>query len=614
MPIPAWVPDDDAVARANVTSFARDQGLSGYPALWRWSVDHRSAFWQAVIDRLGVVFRRPPVRVLDLSERVEHARWLPGAELNIVDSCFQGDPDAVAVIHERDGALHEMTYGELEVLVSRAAEAFQPDEAVAIVMPMTLKSVVAYLGIVKAGGVVVSIPDSFSAPEIAARLEIASAATAVTQDVVVRSGRRFAMAEKVRTADARRRIVVRTDDSSPLLDGEVSWSELTAGRGVSADSHVGPAERHTNVLFSSGTTGAPKAIPWTHLTPLKAAMDGHFHQDLHPEDVVCWPTNLGWMMGPWLIYASLINGAAMALFDDAPTGRAFGEFVRDAGVSMLGVVPSLVATWRSTGCMEGLDWSGIRCFSSTGEASNEADMRYLMELAGGRPVIEYCGGTEIGGGYLTGTVVQPSVPAAFSTPALGLDVEILDDGGRPAEEGELFLVPPSIGLSGELLNADHDSVYYEGTPRAGLRRHGDRFARLEGGYFRAMGRADDTMNLGGIKVSSAELERVVADVTGVREAAAVGVPPPGGGPDRLVVFAAPEPGVPADPKRWMEEIQGEIRRRLNPLFKVSEVVTLDALPRTASNKVMRRVLRRRLIEGDVGRAGGGAGDSQDRAR
>ena len=110
-------------------------------------------------------------------------------------------------------------------------------------------------------------------------------------------------------------------------------------------------------------------------------------------------------MGPWLVYAALMNKAAMALFSGAASTRKFAEFVEDAGVTMLGLVPSLVSVWRRTGCLDGLDWSQIRAFSSSGECSNPHDMLYLMSRAGYKPVIEYCGGTEIGGAYITGTVV-----------------------------------------------------------------------------------------------------------------------------------------------------------------------------------------------------------------
>jgi acetyl-CoA synthetase len=326
-------------------------------------------------------------------------------------------------------------------------------------------------------------------------------------------------------------------------------------------------------------------------------MDGHFHHDIRPGDVVAWPTNIGWMMGPWLIYASLVNGACIALFEGAPTGPEFCRFVDRAGVTMLGVVPSLVRTWRETVATDGADWSRVRVFSSTGEPSNRYDYLWLMSRAGYRaPVIEYCGGTEIGGGHLTGSVLQTQSPATFSTPALGLDVAILDDDGRPVGdggEGELFVVPPSIGLSQTLLNRDHDAIYHDGCPTGpngeALRRHGDQVARLGCGYFRAHGRADDTMNLGGVKVSSRELEVVLDHHPAVYEAAAVGVPPAGGGADRLVVFAVLKDDVPADDLR--AELQREISEHLNPLFRIHDLVVVDSLPRTASNKLMRRELR-----------------------
>ena len=239
-----------------------------------------------------------------------------------------------------------------------------------------------------------------------------------------------------------------------------------------------------NILFSSGTTGEPKAIPWTQTTPIKCAVDAHFHQDVHPGDVLVWPTNLGWMMGPWLIFGSLMNRATIGLFYGAPTGRAFGEFVQDSRATVLGVVPSLVKTWRTSGCLAGLDWSAIKVFTSTGECSHADDMRWLMQQAGGKPVIEYCGGTEIGGAYITGTLARPCIAGTFNTPTLGLDVVILDEQGQPADSGEVFLLPPSIGLSNSLLNKDHHEVYFAGTPpgpgRAILRRHGDEMEVLPG--------------------------------------------------------------------------------------------------------------------------------------
>lgn len=365
---------------------------------------------------------------------------------------------------------------------------------------------------------------------------------------------------------------------------------------------MGPDDA-ANILFSSGTTGDPKAVPWTHTTPIKCAMDGYLHHDIHPGDVVAWPTNLGWMMGPWLIFASLVNRASMMLYYGSPVSREFCVMVQDTGVTMLGLVPAIVRAWKAADTPHDLDWSHIKVFSSTGEPSNPGDYLYLMSLANYRPVIEYCGGTEIGGGFVCGTVVQPASPSTFTTPAFGISFYILDDKNQETEIGELFLVPPSIGLSNRLINRDHHEVYFTDTPPAPggelLRRHGDEKQSLPGGYYRALGRADDTMNLGGIKISSAEIERVVTHVEGVSETAAIAVSPPGGGPSQLVVYAVPKPDAKPDKFELRMGMQRAISKGLNPLFKVQDVIVVDSLPRTASNKVMRRVLRKEYEEAGV---------------
>lgn len=593
---PSWIPDEATIDAANVTGLMADLGLADLAALHRWSVEDRDAFWSTVVDRLGIVFAVAP-RAVRASDDPRRPGWFPGARMNIVESCWRGSPDRLAVVHRRGGTVVRTSLAELREAAMRfaagvVARGWEPGTRVAIAMPMNLEAVVAYLGIVAAGGVVVSIADSFAPDEIATRLRITDPVAVVTQDVVRRGGKLLPMYDKVVAAGAPEAIVVDTGAGVELRRGDRPYDAFPAAEPLPAAVVVEPGHP-SNILFSSGTTGEPKAIPWDHTTPIKAAMDGRYHQDIHAEEVVAWPTNLGWMMGPWLIYAALLNGAAFALYDDVPTGRGFCEFVVEAGVNVLGVVPSIVAAWRAGDALDGLDWSGVRVLSSTGEASRPDDYAWLMERVGA-PVIEYCGGTEIGGGYISATVVEPAVPSTFTMPTLGWDLRILDEDGRPTDEGEVFLVPPSIGMSVELLNRDHDAVYYGGLPAADvpLRRHGDRMRRLPDGRYRAEGRVDDTMNLGGIKVSSAEIERVVGGVEGVGEVAAVAVPPPGGGPERLVLFVVPHGTVAADDLR--AAMQARIRTALNPLFKIDRVVLVDALPRTASQKVMRRELRRRL--------------------
>lgn len=677
--------------------------------------------------------------MLQTADNPDEIRWLPGARFNIAEAALctrHAASPAIVWAHESSPTqLARVSLGQLkqrcqQVAAALAAAGFTPGDAIAINMPMTVEAVVIYLGIIYAGCAAVSIADSFAPSEISTRLQIAHTKAIFVQDVILRGGKAHPLYQRVVQAQGPLAFVLPAlpgkDLQVQLREGDMSYEDFLSQADAEGQvaPHVADAYDTCNILFSSGTTGQPKAIPWTHTTPIRSAANAFFHQDVREGDTVAWPTNLGWMMGPWLVFAALLNGATIALFQGSPLGRGFGVFIQSAGVSMLGLVPSIAKAWRASDCMKGLSWDHLRCYSSTGEASSPEDYHWLAALAGYKPVIEYCGGTEIGGGFLGGTLVQPQAPSHFSTPTIGCRLALLDDqevqwdslqesgGGQQPESrgygkavsGELALVPPLLGSSQRLLNKSHYEVYYEGMPGLGgvqgaLRRHGDEVEHLPGGFFVAHGRCDDTMNLGGIKVSSVELERVViASVPAVMEAAAVGLTPPGGGPEQLIMFlvlhqdaevvkssppqappassvnaqqrsqtqedvqptqkqtgnkvgvsssldsiweafhqikdvaASVAPGVTdmaaaaaqgdaaslagqqqtgpdvqalqsspqqagndqADLHELKVKCQQAIRSSLNPLFKLEKVLLRDSLPRTASNKVMRRLLRDEL--------------------
>ena len=622
-PPPAWFPTDEDITKANITPIMAELHIKTYPEFHAWSVANRDTFWQLMIDTLDI--KATDVYTEAQKDATGIATKL--ANLNIVESCLNTADDAIAIITQRenDENLKTLTYHELESLTNRVANGLVnigliQGDTVAIDMPMNAESVAIYLGIVKAGCVVVGIADSFAPDEIATRLRIGKAKAIFTQDYINRAGKRLPLYEKVIAANAPKAIVFSADSKINLAmqkpcesgntvapiqrEDDMTWQDFLSDNETFTAVPCHP-DAHTNILFSSGTTGEPKAIPWTHTTPIKTAADAYLHHDIHPGDVLAWHTNLGWMMGPWLIYASLINRATIALYDGVPTGRDFGVFVQNAKVSMLGVVPTLVRAWKNTGCMHGLDWQAIRAFSSTGECSNPEEMLFLMSLAGYKPVIEYCGGTEIGGGYITGTRVQPAAPSAFTTPALGVDFLLFNENGEPTDNGEVFILPPSLGLSTSLLNVDHNEVYFAGTPQPNLRRHGDAIERFGNGFetepwlagtkYRVHGRVDDTMNLSGIKVSSAEIEEVLNVVDEIQETAAVAVSPKDGGPSQLVIYAVLAASRSEPTKQELHAtLQTTLSYHLNPLFRIHDVVIVEALPRTASNKVMRRLLREQL--------------------
>ncbi|XP_059628797.1 probable CoA ligase CCL12 [Cornus florida] len=600
--------------------------VTSFDLFQEFSVQHPEVYWSIVLKELSVLFREVPNCILDTSVTSKHGgTWLPGSVLNIAECCLlsannsKKQDDSLAVVWRAEGCddshVNHMTVKELREQVMLVANAldtmFTKGDAIAIDMPMTVTAVIIYLAIILAGFVVVSIADSFAAKEIATRLRVSKAKAVFTQDFIVRGGRKFPLYSRVVEAAPYKAIVISgtgKDVDIQLRKQDLSWKDfLSSVNHLPRPIHYSPVYQPigsvTNILFSSGTTGDPKAIPWTQLSPIRAAAEAWAHNDVQAGDIFCWPTNLGWVVGPILLYACFLNGATLALYHGSPLGRGFGKFVQDAGVTNLGTVPSLVKAWKSTQCMEGLDWTKIKVFGSTGEASNVDDDLWLSSRAYYKPIIECCGGTELASSYIQGNLLQPQAFGAFSSASMSTGFVILDEHGVPFPDnkacvGEVGLFPLYMGATDRLLNADHEEVYFKGMPiykGMQLRRHGDIIKRTTGGYIVVLGRADDTMNLGGIKTSSVEIERVCdwADES-VLEAAAVSVSPANGGPEQLAIFVVLKNGFNRDPEKLKMKFSRAIQTNLNPLFKVSIVKIVPEFPRTASNKLLRRVLRDQL--------------------
>ena len=710
---PSWIPTENVIEESNIAKMMKQLDIQTYQEFYNYSITQRSAFWNRSLEHIGIVWDREPTQVFPQECSATNQSYFADGRLNITDSLWnKRDPHEPAIIYAMESAprdLQTMSFATLSKLSNQISNALlhvvQPGDAVAICMPMTPESIALYIGIVQAGCVVVSIADSFSAPEIATRCRIANAKAIVTQDVLYRGAKVLPLYPRVvqaveeihRTSKAKSKqpppndpgeykeskfdedydmnealeesplsiIVVpgllhagpypRLKDMSrsesgtwndkdadgnpvPLHDSihlrsmDMDWHSFLSHRSDEFTSIKCAATDACNILFSSGTTGDPKAIVWSHTTPFKCAVDGFYHQNISPGETVCWPTNLGWMMGPWLLY-QFLNGATLAIFNGVTSTNAFCQFVDHARIDMLGVIPSLVKSWQARNATEGCDWSHVKRFSSTGEASDPVNYLWLASrVQGYAPIIEYCGGTEIGGSFLSSTIVSPNVPSMFSTPVLGSKITILpsevsygsnridpleafaekSDNTTTQFSGEVALLPPTVGLSTKLLNRSHFSTYFEGMPKGPrgeiLRRHGDEIERVYSvfpkelplPYYRALGRCDDTMNIGGIKVGSVEIERVCNLVPSIQETAAIGVPPRGGGPNLLVIYVVlrEREGLLTNEEMasLKSAMQRNIKTKLNPLFGISDVHITKLLPRTASNKIMRRLLRDEYIE------------------
>ncbi len=599
----SFIVDDNVAKTTHLAQFMYETGHKTLQSFHAWTVHQREAFWEKVLQKLTIYFTSPPKKICDLSKGVEYPTWLLGAKLNITDSCFTAPPHKTAIIFSKNNTLQKFSYHELlqttnNIANNLIAAGCKAGDPIGIIMPMHFTSIAIYLGIIRMGGIAVPVPESFSAEEICKRLTISQVKIVFTQDQIQRDKDIFPLYQKVMQLPSSITIIVHqeTQQNTPLRISD-SYLEkfLQSNRSLNYHACIRDPSDDCTILFSSGTTGSPKAIPWTHLTPVKAASDAFLHLNIQSNDVIAWPTSLGWMMGPWLIFAALINKATIALSNHSPTNAAFCQFIEKTKVSVLGVVPTLVAKWRENKATDHTNWKDIRLFVSTGECSNPEDMLFLASRAGYKPIIEYCGGTEIGGAYITSTLIENNAPSILTTPAMGIDFILLDEQGRSADRGEVALIPPSIGLSTKLLNANHHAIYYENMPTLPehtlLRRHGDAIERLAENKYRMLGRIDDTMNIGGIKVSASEIERTLIPIDFIQEVAAIAVSEESG-PTKLIIYVVlNNTNQHIEKNKLHDLLQKHINQHLNPLFHIDAVILLDKLPRTISGKILRRELR-----------------------
>ncbi|ABG60223.1 AMP-binding protein [Cytophaga hutchinsonii] len=607
-----WAPEQYPI-QSNLHEEIKKSGNTSYPAFYSWSIDKKEGFWKAMIDSLSIKFEQPYSSVLEKSDDPDQVHWLKNARFNIVESCFQAASEQAAIFYqaEQSSEIHTISYGALKQKVIQYASGlskngFAAHDRIILYLPFSIDAIAFYLACIYMGAEPVLVSDSFSAQELTKRIAIIKAKAVLTTDQYWYADKKIAVLPKVLEANPCRIILYSEEQSDASTiranKADLLLSDLLDVYGTSYPPYYHTTADTISILFSSGTTKEPKALPWKAATPIKCAVDGKLLQDIHAGDVVTWTSGMGWMMAPWLIFAALLNKASIAVYGGAYSKKEFLDFTVQTHVTVLGTIPSVVKSWRAQAFQPVANWK-VRIFSSTGEPSDAEDYFYLMYLNNfNAPIIEYCGGTEIGGGYISNVVELPIALSSFNTPAPGSTFILLDENKHVVEQagaGEVFLIPPAIGLSQEILNKSHAEEYYANLPVLPayplLRRHGDGFHKttIEGtAYYRSMGRTDDSMNLGGIKVSAVEIETVVNTHPDIIESAAVALQSTGGGPERLVVFV--HTTHETDNVQLQKELQKIIQAELNPLFKIYDLVFKENFPRTASNKLMRKELRKEL--------------------
>ncbi len=621
-----WRADQEYLGRSRALEFMGLHGIESYEELMRRSVDDIEWFWDAAVDYLGIPFSLPYRTTLDDRDGPAFARWFTEGGINFSEACVDRwaaqDPGRVALAAEReDGSQSVYTFGELLEAVERAAGALAEAGAgkgatVASYLPMGPEGIITMLAAARIGAVYVPIFSGFGAEAVAARLEACRPAVLVTADGYTRRGRPAAMKEladqAVEAAGVPPSVLVvsylgRTD--APWTPGrDRSWEEALASAERLAAAPTA-AEDPVLLAYTSGTTGRPKGVVHVQggLT-VKLAQEGAFQCDFQPGDRVMWMTDMGWIMGPWMVGAGLANGASLGCYDgapDYPTPARTWQLAESLGLTFLGVSPTLIRALQPRGAHHAAsaDLSSLRGFGSTGEPWNPDPWWWLFrDVGGGRiPIINISGGTEVGACLLSVSTLQGIKPTSLGGPALGMAVEVYGQDGRPVrgEVGELVCTKPWPAATRGFWGGEDDrylETYWSRWPDVWV--HGDWASIDEDGFWYLHGRSDDTLNIAGKRIGPAEIESAAVAHPGVVMAAAVGIPDSVKG-EVIALYAVPAPSAEGG-GALAAEISEAVVQNLGKAFRPAAVELVDDLPRTRSAKIMRRVVRARALGEDAG--------------
>ncbi|MCC6259315.1 MAG: AMP-binding protein [Anaerolineales bacterium] len=612
-----WKPSAEDVERANLTAFMRTHQLQSFTELMQKSTDDVNWFTDAILKFLDVQFYEPYLKAADLSTGIQFPKWCVDGKMNVVHNCLDKwqaaeDQDRAAIAFEgEEGSVRTLTYAELYRQVNKTANALRAlglgkGDAIGIFMPMTPEIAIALLAIAKIGGIILPLFSGYGAGAIVSRMTDANAKALFASDGAFRRGKAVEMksvadeaAEQIPTL--KHMIVLRRTGQAVNMQAgrDYDWATLIAPQPDSAPTEITFAEDPLMIIYTSGTTGRPKGALHTHCGfPIKAAQDMAFGTDVHKGDVIYWMTDMGWMMGPWLVFGSLLLGATMFMYDGAPDFPApdrLWDLVEKHKINQLGVSPTLIRSLIPHGeeHFKKHDLTSLRCFGSTGEPWNPDPWMWLFEKVGKSklPIINYSGGTEISGGIVMGNPLMPLKPCAFSAPCPGMDVDVVDENGKSIRNavGELVIKSPWIGMTRGFWkdNERYLDTYWSRWENVWV--HGDFAAVDTDGLWYILGRSDDTIKIAGKRVGPAEVESILVKHEAIVEAAAIGAPHAVKGSE-LILFAVTKPGVERSEALRQELIQMVVDALGKPLAPKSIYFVSD-LPKTRNAKVMRRMIR-----------------------
>ncbi|PSJ23529.1 acetoacetate--CoA ligase [Halomonas sp. ND22Bw] len=615
---PLWQPSPEAIEATRLAALMRrlerQHGieLPDYAALHAWSLAHPEAFWAQLWEDADIIAERRGERVLERPDAMPGARWFPDARLNFAENLLRRrDAHPALIVHDERGPRRELSHEALYRQVAALASALHdlgvvPGDRVAGIVPNGEHAVIAMLAAASLGAIWSSCSPDFGVQGVLDRFGQIGPRVLIAADGYTWNGKaidiRPRLAEIAGAIDGLARVVVFPflADAPELGDitGAVAWNDVLDHDATEIDFVSLPFDHPLYLLYSSGTTGTPKAILHSAGGTLLQHLKEHrLHTDLGPEDVLFYYTTCGWMMWNWLV-SGLASGATLVLFDGAPfspSPDALWAMAEREGITVFGTSARYLAACEKEGLRPGHehDLGALRSVLSTGSALSHASFDYVYrDIKADLLLASISGGTDIVSCFALGCPIRPVHRGQIQCRGLAMAVDVFDDEGRPlrGDKGELVCTQPfpamPLGFWNDPDGERYHDAYFSTFP--GVWAHGD-YAEItpEDGLI-IHGRSDAVLNPGGVRIGTAEIYRQVEKVEEVLESLCIGQE--WEDDIRVVLFVRLRPGLTLD-DGLRERIRETIRANATPRHVPAKILQVEDLPRTLSGKLVELAVR-----------------------
>jgi acetoacetyl-CoA synthetase len=611
-----WQPGKDRLEASAMYRFMRQYGFENYESLYRWSIDDIGGFWEAVCEYFGVRFDKPADKTICRSDNIMDAGWFSGAELNFAEHLLRNSGDQAAIIFRgEDGRRSELSRDELRCKVAAVAAALRnagvtKGDRVAAFLPNCPEAVIAMLAATSLGAIWSSCSPDFGVNGVVDRFGQIEPKVLVATNGYIYNGKRIdslpvvhGIVEAIPSIETTVVVPFIADNRPAESMPAVMWDDFAVDK---AELTFLPVEfdHPLYIMYSSGTTGAPKCIVHGHGgTLVKHLNELGLHTDISAADRVFYFTTCGWMMWNWLA-SNLALGATLVLFDGAPfadNGRALWDMAEQERVTVFGTSAKYLSALEKSGLRPGADFdlSSVRTILSTGSPLAPESFDYAYAAISADVLLgSIAGGTDLLGCFAGANPLLPVRRGELQCLGLGMAVQIFDDAGNSlaAGKGELVCVRPfpsaPVCFWNDPDNRRYRAAYFERFP--GVWAHGDFAEITSSGGMIIHGRSDAVLNPGGVRIGTAEIYRQVEKLDEILESIAIGQR--WEDDVRVVLFVVLRPDVVLDDE-LRERIRAVIRSGATPRHVPAKIVAVAEIPRTKSGKIVELAVRS-VVHGD----------------